>query len=368
MAAPDLNGSFEEGSLPKKFKVNGNAVNGDGSSSNGGVGITYSEADSSNDVGSSSSQFPSYGPASNSQDGDDLLPSYPAWQLSADPTDYPSDSNEASTSSGSRGEPLKHMLDCVEHQYVDERTSKQMLDIENEIKLNVPFVAEKEDLSVLGDEYSDPVYIAKIMDLKSKYQWLRRTRGDGNCFYRSLGFSMFENFMRAGDKEKVEAMKRFMVECKDGLVELKYPALAIEDFMDVFNDQLTKVMETPTDEELLRIFQEQGSSDFIVVWLRFLTVLQLRREPEFYQNFIENHSSVVEFCQMEVEPMYKESDHIHIIAVASLLKIKIRVEYMDRGDSPTVIGHDFPEDDAVPEIYLLYRPGHYDILYRKDSD
>ena len=29
-----------------------------------------------------------------------------------------------------------------------------------------------------------------------------------------------------------------------------------------------------------------------------------------------------------------------------------------------VVAHDFPDDDAVPDIYLLYRPGHYDILYR----
>ena len=39
----------------------------------------------------------------------------------------------------------------------------------------------------------------------------------------------------------------------------------------------------------------------------------MQLEGEFYQNFMEGGRSVAEFCNTEVEPMYKESDHIHII-------------------------------------------------------
>ena len=46
---------------------------------------------------------------------------------------------------------------------------------------------------------------------------------------------------------------------------------------------------------------------------RLLTSKQLQLEGEFYQNFMEGGRTVVEFCNTEVEPMYKESDHIHII-------------------------------------------------------
>lgn len=60
--------------------------------------------------------------------------------------------------------------------------------------------------------------------------------------------------------------------------------------------------------------------------------------------------------------MYKESDHIHIIAICTALKSGVRVEYMDRGDGGQVIAHDFP-DGIKPSVHLLYRPGHYDILY-----
>ena len=46
---------------------------------------------------------------------------------------------------------------------------------------------------------------------------------------------------------------------------------------------------------------------------RLLTSKQLQLEGEFYQNFMEGGRTVAEFCNTEVEPMYKESDHIHII-------------------------------------------------------
>ena len=60
--------------------------------------------------------------------------------------------------------------------------------------------------------------------------------------------------------------------------------------------------------------------------------------------------------------MYKESDHIHIIAMCTALGTGVRVRYMDRGTGTEVTAHDFPEG-CIPAIHLLYRPGHYDILY-----
>lgn len=65
--------------------------------------------------------------------------------------------------------------------------------------------------------------------------------------------------------------------------------------------------------------------------------------------------------------MYKESDHIHIIALSSALDVGIRVRYMDRGQSTEAIAHDFPEGSQI-HVHLLYRPGHYDILYPVETN
>ena len=68
-------------------------------------------------------------------------------------------------------------------------------------------------------------------------------------------------------------------------------------------------------------------------------------------------------ASQEVEPMGKESDHIHISALTAATGISIQVEYLDRGSDDSIIGHVFPEG-TTPQIYLLYKPGHYDILYK----
>lgn len=102
----------------------------------------------------------------------------------------------------------------------------------------------------------------------------------------------------------------------------------------------------------------------MVVYLRLITSGQLQEGADFYQNFIDGNCTMEEFRHQEVEPMYKESDHIHIIAICKALNVGVRVEYMDRGDGEQVKAHDFP-DGLKPKVSLLYRPGHYDILYPK---
>lgn len=59
--------------------------------------------------------------------------------------------------------------------------------------------------------------------------------------------------------------------------------------------------------------------------------------------------------------MYKESDHIHIMAACAALRSSVRVVYMDRAGKKCT-EHDIPENIS-PVVHLLYRPGHYDILY-----
>src|SRR5690349_16606130 len=75
------------------------------------------------------------------------------------------------------------------------------------------------------------------------------------------------------------------------------------------------------------------------------------------------------FFIKEVEPMARESDNIHIIALTKAAAVPLRVIYMDRSQQSTLTVHDFPatdeekDDTFQPMITMLYRPGHYDLLY-----
>ncbi|XP_066281449.1 ubiquitin thioesterase OTUB1-like isoform X1 [Branchiostoma lanceolatum] len=245
----------------------------------------------------------------------------------------------------------------------DEAIMAQQDRIQQEIAETSQLIGDHEDLLLLSNEYSeeDNVYQGKIKDLRSKYKCFRRTRGDGNCFYRAFGFSYLERLL--DDRKDLERFKEVAAKSKDMLVSLGFPAFTVEDFHDTFMEVVEKVERQIPVEDLLATFRDQGLSDYLVVYLRLLTSGYLQQNQDFFVNFIETYASVKEFCGHEVEPMARESDHIHIIALTSCLNVGVRVEYMDRAGSEEVNHHDFPEG-TEPKVFLLYRPGHYDILYK----
>ncbi|XP_070496413.1 ubiquitin thioesterase otubain-like [Chironomus tepperi] len=253
----------------------------------------------------------------------------------------------------------------------DELTIKQQKEIEKEINEQFALISEKIPIEILNDEYADdPVYRQKVQDISSKYRYMRKIRPDGNCFYRAFGFTTLEHLIK--NKEEFKKFRQVIEQSKAKLIQLNFPQFTIDDFYDTIMEVINKV--EPSDnqdvdkvlDELYKLFNEQAYSDYIVVYLRLITSGKLQEEAEFYSNFIEgNYTSLLDFCKKEVEPMYKESDHIHIIAICAALGCAVRVVYMDRGSQSEVIAHDFPDcPDKYPSVFLLYRPNHYDVLYQ----
>ena len=73
--------------------------------------------------------------------------------------------------------------------------------IEDEIKRTSKLIGDPEDLTTVQDEFKqDPVYLAKVINLGSKYSKIRRTRPDGNCFFRALAFAYFEKVRKITSK------------------------------------------------------------------------------------------------------------------------------------------------------------------------
>lgn len=251
----------------------------------------------------------------------------------------------------------------------DELILQQQRDIEKEISDTTPLVSEQLSLNCLNAEYmGDAIFTKKIEDLSVKYKFIRRTRPDGNCFFRAFAYAYLEHLIE--NPADYLVFRELAEKSKEKLVQLGFPSFTLEDFHEYFMDVIKRVdpsigSKEDIRNELHKIFNDQGYSDYVVVYLRLLTSGKLQEDADFYQNFIEGNCTIEEFRHQEVEPMYKESDHIHIIALCTALNVGVRVEYMDRGEGTTVKAHDFPEGMA-PKIYLIYRPGHYDILYPKD--
>ncbi|KAL5231915.1 hypothetical protein ABZP36_030691 [Zizania latifolia] len=252
----------------------------------------------------------------------------------------------------------------------------------------LPYVGDKEPLSTLAAEFQSgsPILQEKIKLLGEQYDALRRTRGDGNCFYRSFMFSYLEHILETQDKAEVERILKKIEQCKKTLQDLGYIEFTFEDFFSIFIDQLENVLQGQETsigpEELLERTRDQMVSDYVVMFFRFVTSGEIQRRAEFFEPFISGltNSTVFQFCKASVEPMGEESDHVHIIALSDALGVPIRVMYLDRSSCDagniSVNHHDFIPDPnssegaaapaaEKPYITLLYRPGHYDILYPK---
>ncbi|EPY81626.1 hypothetical protein CB1_000726095 [Camelus ferus] len=116
---------------------------------------------------------------------------------------------------------------------------------------------------------------------------------------------------------------------------------------------------------LLKVFNDQSSSDQIVQFLRLLTSAFIRNRADFFRHFIDEEMDIKDFCTHEVEPMAMECDHIQITALSQALNIALQVEYVDEMD--TALNHHVFPEAAIPSVYLLYKTSHYNILYAADK-
>lgn len=92
-------------------------------------------------------------------------------------------------------------------------------------------MSDLHDLSVLDCEYSDdPVYTSKLKNLTSKYKSIRKTRPDGNCFFRAFAFAYLEYLVK--HKDDYEPFRQLAEDSKERLVKLGFPQFTLEDFHD----------------------------------------------------------------------------------------------------------------------------------------
>lgn len=72
------------------------------------------------------------------------------------------------------------------------------------------------------------IYCSKVKDLAEKYSAMRKTRPDGNCFFRAFAFAYLEYLVR--NKEEYEKFRELAQFSKEKLVKLGFPEFTLEDF------------------------------------------------------------------------------------------------------------------------------------------
>ncbi|KAA8529976.1 hypothetical protein F0562_034420 [Nyssa sinensis] len=229
----------------------------------------------------------------------------------------------------------------------DDDIMQQQSAIQAEEAVKIPFVGDKEPLSSLAAEYQSgsPIMLEKIKVLNNQFAGIRRTRGDGNCFFRSFMFSYLEHILESQDREEVDRITTNVEQCRKTLQSLGYADFTFEDFFSLFLEQLECVLQgneaSISHDELLQRSRDQSVSDYVVMFFRFVTSGEVRKRSEFFEPFILGltNATVEQFCKSSVEPMGEESDHVHITALSDALGVPIRVVYLDRSSSLRLSNH-----------------------------
>lgn len=247
-----------------------------------------------------------------------------------------------------------------------------------------PLIAAVAPIAVLRAEYEQgsQAFVKQIDYLEAQgFKGIRRTRGDGDCFYRSLAFAYIEHIMLAEDPSLDATMAISTLDAALPLLEIAgFDKFAWEDFYAELVGLLKRVGADAagplTPPVLLSAFQAPEVSTSIVVFLRLLTSAQIRTDPESYDAFLfhpdfGNQMTARDFCETFVEPTGKEADHVQMTALARALKLNVKVAYLDGHSADGKVDFVNFESAIDPEskpVELLYRPGHYDILDRRDDE
>ena len=101
------------------------------------------------------------------------------------------------------------------------------------------------------------------------------------------------------------------------------------------------------------------------MYMRFMTAAYLRQNADMFFPFLEGYMDMPDFCQREVEPMDKESEQMQIMALQQALGVGIHIEEINSSADSNCRVIRIPDttEEHPFAVRLLFRPGHYDILY-----
>lgn len=264
----------------------------------------------------------------------------------------------------------------LSQQEQDIKTQAQVESISDEIKSKQPLTSELLPLSQLSSLFEHGTNFQKGCDYLSKhYSSYRAIRGDGNCYYRAFLYALCETLYTEKDHEVFNRVEDYIRSSIDTVEKYGYDRFTIEPFHEEMMDLFTKISSSKANQDFSDIHnllnEENSTSDYCVWYLRVITSTHLKSDAGRFIHFLYDPEclDVETFCQREIDPMGKEITMLGVIALAEAFGVKVDIEYLDGREllngGTTLAKHSFGKDgcESSLTITMLYRPGHYDILY-----
>ncbi|RPB19521.1 cysteine proteinase [Terfezia boudieri ATCC MYA-4762] len=240
-----------------------------------------------------------------------------------------------------------------------------------------PLVGDLKSSRELAHEYvgADPIYVTKTSAMYPAYTHYRKIRGDGNCAWRAIAFGYFELLLRSNSVDVVNRERARLRSLGNLLKAADIRDYLYEDFAtdtdSVFQVISTSILEEDPNAASALLTQFNEASDSSVAYLKMLTSAWMKSRPGDYEAYLE--TSVLEYCSIFIEPFGVELDHVGVKAFIDCLVIpadfRVEISYLDRSPGSEMNIHHFEsgENPYAPTLRLLYRPGHYDIIYKAED-
>jgi len=239
--------------------------------------------------------------------------------------------------------------------------------LRQEIELNSPLISDQLPIIVLLSDYENNFnYSKSIKEITNKYKFIRKVRRDGNCFYRSFIYRLFEHICMKNNKELFEYIKKKITNAKDLIQNNGYDWTFIQDFYNIFNNQFNTAFNSlqskgvSVRDYLDTLFNDKEAGNYLIYFIRFCIAAYLKENSFLYEVYVD--MPFQNWITNEVEAIDHEADQIQIMACVNYFDIGVRIEYLNPDKNEVM---KFPEDKPDKDIFItvLFTPGHYDILY-----
>ena len=239
--------------------------------------------------------------------------------------------------------------------------------LRQEIELNTPLISEQLPINILLNDYKNNAeYSKSIKTVTNKYKYIRKVRRDGNCFYRSFIYRLFEYICMKNNNTLFEQIKKKILDSKDLIQRNGYDWTFIEDFYKIFYTQFyysfnsLQTKGVTVRDYLDALFKDKETGNYLIYFIRFCIAAYLKENSFLYEVYVD--MPFQSWITNEVEAIDHEADQIQIMACVNYFDIGVKIEFLNPEKNEVV---KFPEDKLDKDIFIivLFTPGHYDILY-----
>jgi len=239
--------------------------------------------------------------------------------------------------------------------------------LRQEIEMSTPLVSEEIPTSILMEDYkSNSEYANSVKQITDKYKHMKKVRRDGNCFYRSFIFRLFEYICIKNNKALYEHVIKKIKEAKDLIERNGYDWSFIQDFYNIFYMEFhhcfnsLEACQISVRDYLNKLFSDKEKGNYLIYFVRFCIAAFLKENSFLYEVYVDGPFG--NWITSEVEAIDHEADQIQIMACVNYFEIGVRIEYLHPFKNETM---KFPEDKPDDQIFItvLFTPGHYDLLY-----